>query len=404
MEMLETALAFSLVMTIFSTMVTAILEIVYRLLASRERLFVLTMERLFDQIIWPVVQQRLIEKSMEEMRTAFIQALTVNPVAEIEQKRRKWKDFGASKRLSGMNVMEFIERLGSTEIGKAIAAEGEVRMTAIVNDMSQKFDRFAKGAHDRLTQRSLGYSLWISFGLAFLLNIDAVNIFNFYMTNHKAREQIVAQRVQIENDVHFEQQRLEAQKASDSARAAVTVKADAEEELQQIEKRIDGLKEKIAALQSDGLPLGYDHFPGCAWQIRSGSVADGRCNVKDVNGDAGAWDGIWYNLENDTVAVLFWFASVLLGGLLVGLGAPFWFSVARGLSSALQVLKALKGSSSAKGSEGGIAEGNFPFVASPGESPPPRTPVEAFTTAIAAAPRSSGARLLLASDGTIGGQ
>lgn len=388
MRLLETALAFSLVMIIFSVMVTAIMEIIYRLLSSREKLFELTMERMFHQVVWPLVRKRLTEATMEQARIVFIHALTSNPVGDSDEKRRKLMDFGAPQGLTGLSVMEFMERLGSTEIGKAIAAEGEMRVTAIVNDISQKFERFSKGAKERLTQRSLGYSLWISFGLAFALNIDAVNIFHFYMTNQTARQQIIAQQLQIE----------EAKTVADS------VKTDAKADLVQIEEQIDGLKMQIAGLQSDGLPMGYDLYPGCARQIRSGSFADGRCAVKSDTADVGAWEGFVYNLKNDQLGMLFWFVSVLLGGLLVGLGAPFWFNVASGLSGALQVLKAFKGSSSAKDGEGTIGGGSLSLVANPGESPPPRTPVEAFTTAIAAAPRNSGSRILLASDGTIGGE
>lgn len=299
--------------------------------------------------------------------------------------------------------MEFMERLGSTDFGKAIAAEGSARMTAIINDLSQKFERFKRGANDRMTQRSLGYSLWISLGLAILLNIDAVNIFNFYLTNHKAREQIVAQHVQIENDAYYAQELLEALKASKSSENAKATETDVNEEIQQMEARLKGMMEKIATLQSDGLPLGYDLFPGCVGQIKTSSAADKRCNIKGVTGYAGVWAGIWYNLKNDTGGMLSWFASVLLGGVLVGLGAPFWFNVSRGLSSALQLLKALRGTASSNSGDGAnIAERSPSFPASIGESPPPRTPVEAFSTAIAAAPRNSGARLLLASDGTIG--
>jgi len=393
MSLVEAALAFALVMIIFSTMVSAIMEILYRLISSREKLFVLTMERLFDQTIWPLVRQRL--SAQEEARAVFIKAITTNPADEIDAKRRGILDFGAPKGITELSVMEFIERLASTEIGKAISEEGEKRVIAIVNDLSQKFSRFCKGASQRLTEQSLGYSLWVSFVLAFALNIDAVSIFHFYLTNQNAREQIIAQEDKIKESATTARNLLE-----DARRNAKSGSADANGELEQVNKRVAELQKEVEKLKTDGLPIGYDMYPGCTSHTKDKPFRDARCAGSMEEEGTGLIERIYSNAGRDRFGFAFWVLSVLLGGLLVGLGAPFWFDVASGLSRSLQLMKALKGTTEKKASE---TEGDQPAPASGGSAPPPRTPVEAFTTAIAALPVGSAGRAQVAPDGTIGG-
>jgi hypothetical protein len=103
--------------------------------------------------------------------------------------------------------------------------------------------------------------------------------------------------------------------------------------------------------------------------------------VKDVFGR------VW------SVGGIAWFLSVLLAGFLIGLGAPFWFDLARGLTRSAQLLRAV-----------GVGQKKEEAAAAPAAnvdssaSPPPRTPVEAFKVAIAAA-QPVRARMVLAANG-----
>jgi hypothetical protein len=135
-------------------------------------------------------------------------------------------------------------------------------------------------------------------------------------------------------------------------------------------------------VKSLGVPIGYELFPGCTRQTREGLKRDGNCAIPAEEKADGILDGVLYNISNNFVAFLLWLISVALGGLLIGLGAPFWFDVARGLSRSLQVMKALTPGTKSAGEEQQVATPS----AAAGASPPPRTPVEAFNTAIAALP------------------
>ena len=85
---------------------------------------------------------------------------------------------------------------------------------------------------------------------------------------------------------------------------------------------IRGMQAEVATLGNLGVPIGYGYFPYC--QPRSnGTQIDTACAGKERSGFAA------------------WFLSTLLAGLLIGLGAPFWFDLARGLSRSAQLLRAV---------------------------------------------------------------
>jgi hypothetical protein len=88
-----------------------------------------------------------------------------------------------------------------------------------------------------------------------------------------------------------------------------------------------------------------------------------------------------------------WFVSVLLAGVLVGLGAPFWFDLARGLTRSAQIMRA-----AGVGSKDEKKPAATVVVTKAGSSSPPQTPVEAFKVAIAAAQQAR-ARILLSPAG-----
>lgn len=367
MKWLEALLAFALTMIVFSTMVSVILEMIYRFLREREKLFVLMLERLFNQVLWPLVQQRLGQMDMADVRRKFVDALARNTAAadpDAAERRRGLRRIDNSK----LTVLEFAERLAGTDVGKAIAAEGQARVIAIVNDLAQKYERFCAGARTYLMERSLTWTLVISMLLAFALNIDAVVLFRSFVQDENLRQAMVARY-----DV-IVQEMKEAEAALAKAKTDAT--EDPKKNLEQIEARRKDLQRQLGEVIDVGLPIGYENFPGCLKPGIRTSVDVGDCTMpQEVKGFLG---GMWHNATQRTPQFLFWIVSVVLGGLLIGLGAPFWFDVAQGLSKSLQLLKAA-------GARERDKEEPAPLTTA-GVSPPPRNPVEAFTTAIAALP------------------
>ena len=388
MSWLEAFLAFALTMIVFSTMVTAVMEIVHRFLNSREAGFQLMVQRLFDQVIWPRVQRRLAGSDPDQLRARFVEAMTLNPVAADRQlpvggswAMVKRAGIHIANRVeptnvAGMSVMEFMERLADSEVGQALAMEGEAYVLAAINDLTQKYDRFCAGAKEVFYNKARVWSVAASFLLAFSINVDAVRLFRTYLQDQPLRQAVIEQQDSIEREMRVAQATLK-EVQSDTARGPAN-----KAELEKIESRIKDVQAGVTDLKTMGVPVGYDYYPWCAGKKSDGTFIDSQCPLASNNWTA-------------TLKFLAWVFSVLLAGLLIGLGAPFWFDLATGLSNSLKLLKAMgAGEKSEKGEETGRS-------VPAGADVPPRTPVEAFRTAIAASVAPKGTRLLLSPAGEI---
>lgn len=309
MDWLEAFLAFALTMVVLSTMVTAIMEVLHRLLRSREAGLQLMAARLFDHVIWPRVQSQLGSHNKEQERTKFIEAITSNPVA-----------LGTSPllkplmpdRIARSNVMEFMERLAGTDVGKALASHGEAYVTAAVNDLSQKYDRFAEGAAQLFYNKARALSVGISFLMAFAINVDAVRLFQTYLHDEPLRQAMIAQEERIVQQMTATEESLKRfQQNVDVEKVAGT---RAEAVLQGIKNEIEEVKDTFAGLTVLGAPLGHDYYPFC-----NGRKADGSYAAPDCSRHLPSFCLLGEE-EDCQISMRFWvwFGSVLLAGLLMG--------------------------------------------------------------------------------------
>lgn len=364
MQWLEAALAFALVMLVFATMVSTITEMILRALNSREAHFKIMVEEIYRKVLLPQVQRRLANINVD----SFLTDMTENPVDRPVSNTTLdwWRGRFLPRSATQMTVMEFMERLGSTDIGRAIHAEGQARVNDVINDLAQKYERFCAGTRARFAAKAQLWGVPIAIILAFGLNVDAVRVFNTFLSDSKVRAAVIAQQEVIEANAVLAQDKLqktleEIVKKQDAV-AANPGNEQARKDMQQLADDAKGIVKAVGnevdTLWGLGVPVGHTLFPYC--QAPAG-LQKAPCGTAT----AGDWLG--------------WAFSTLLAGLLIGLGAPFWFDLAQGLTKSLQLLRALKPSS--KDEE---QKPEQPQQAVSGADPPPRNVVEAFTRAASA--------------------
>lgn len=395
MNWLEAMLAFALTMVALSTLVTAIMEVFHRFARSREAGFQVMTQKLFDEVIWPRLGSRG-SMDQDQARIEFIRALTRNPVATTSTGTANGKSRGkllapistvwegitntfAPDRVAGMSAMEFMERFAGTQIGKKLATEAGDYVSTAINDLAQKFDRFGAGASQLFYHKARAISVGVSIVLAFTVNVDAVRLFQSYLHDQPLRQRV------IEKQEQFGEKMRDTTAALEKVASDPTAK-DSKSELDAIKKGLADVQAGIGDLRTLGVPIGNDYYPWCEGKNENSGFTDSACKSQPDS---------FYELLK-TSEGWGWFGSVLLAGLLIGLGAPFWFDLASGLSKSLGVLKSLGVGENAKTEE----------KATPpeGADVPPRTPVEAFKTAAAAEAPSLGPRIPLSPTGeTTGG-
>lgn len=379
MKWLQATLAFSLIMLVLATIVTIILETAYRALLTREKGFRLMMERLFDEVLKPRVAHLLRGVTLAEAREHFLNTVTRNQA--YDQRFNRVRALIQPDQLAGMSMMEFADRLADTAVGKAIARGGSEYVDNAINDLAQKFDRFGAASSQRFQDHARFWCVLASILLAFIANVDAVRVFQDLLHDDQLTSGIIERYgAAVEDGAQRPRDLKESLDLMNELHAQDVI---GEDELKTFKANMATAQLKVTELREAGLPITIQAWPFCSGILGdTQKPADPKCTaVTDLTSSSGV------------IELVSWFLSVLLAGVLVGLGAPFWFDLARGLTRSAQILRA-----AGIGGKDDKKPAATVVVAKESASPPPRTPVEAFKVAIAAA-QPARARILLSPAG-----
>jgi len=416
MNWLQAALAFALVMLVLATIVTVILETGYRLLLTRERGFCLMMGRLFDEVLGPRVAQRLRGITIAQARAQFLDAVTTNQA--YERRLNPLRELIQPNRLASISMMQFADRLADTEVGKAIARAGAEHIDAAINDLSQKFERFGAAASQRFQDHARFWCVLASVLLAFVVNMDSVRVFQSLLHDDVLTSGVIAKYGSaVDENASRPASATEALKAIDALHDEKLVTDD---EVTRFKQNVAATQMKLVELRDTGLPMTVEYWPFCTGVLgntgrsaqaespegspaSNAAIAPAGAEPKAVDSKCKAVTrklfsfegvgGVFGRLWSAGPGGIAWFLSVLLAGFLIGLGAPFWFDLARGLTRSAQLLRAV-----GVGQKKEDAAAAPPASVDASASPPPRTPVEAFKVAIAAA-QPARVRMVLSANG-----
>ena len=87
------------------------------------------------------------------------------------------------------------------------------------------------------------------------------------------------------------------------------------------------MKAELEELTQLNLPIGWDYYPFCRRLAPTDATAEAGPAGAEIYSDS------LCNRERDSlVGYIAWALKALITGLLIGLGAPFWYDVARRLS------------------------------------------------------------------------
>jgi hypothetical protein len=402
MKWLQAALAFSLIMLVLATVVTLILETAYRALLTREKGFRIMMARLFDEVLKPRVAHLLRGVTLAQAREHFLDTVTRNQAYDEEFNRVR--GFIQPNQLASMTMMEFADRLADTAVGKAIARGGPEFVDNAINDLAQKFERFGAASSQRFQDHARFWCVLTSILLAFVANVDAVRVFQELLHDDQLTSGIIAQYgAAVEEGAQRPQDLKESLELMTQLRDQKVID---DADLKAFQDNIATAQLKVTELRDTGLPITVEAWPFCmgvlgdtgrskradsnlaaAPQAAAIKPADRKCAAVTAGASLKDVTEIARRIFSGDGAI--WFVSVVLAGALIGLGAPFWFDLARGLTRSAQVMRAAGiGSKDEKKPTATVV------VSKAGASSPPQTPVEAFKVAIAAA-QPIRARILL---------
>jgi len=430
MQLIEAALAFAITMLALSLVVSSFVEIIHRICSMREAGLKYMLGQMFDQVIAkylsddkvlalvnrsrPAAQPpiAIAEEAWKTFRDSFVERMSANrapmgvtpnatpadPAFQVAANPKHSFGLWNGRDLAAMTATEFMERLGSMDAGQAIVEARSATKDAVqdagtaaadainvaLKDIAQKFEAFGKEAGVYFEGRARLLSVVVAIALAFAAHVDAVDLFRTYLRDPNARAKVIEQSQAVT---------AQHKAAADAATALHLVDPKATLTPEEVKKQIETLKndwkEAIANANSTvrqyadlGVPLGWNDdrikrakTPAVwVWTCKDPNKPEDE-GIRSLWKDCGKnrWkEVVWFRVPFAPDVVLYLF----LGGLLVGLGAPFWYNAVTGLTN---IRNAGRGTASADAqTRAGVA------VAAQASTIQPATPVDVFRVSQAA--------------------
>ena len=296
---------------------------------------------------------------------------------------RKIIDLWSGRELSNISLTEFMHRLGSDELGdkivKAAGATGAV-VDTVLHDIAQKYESFGRDASEVFQRRARFLSVFVAVGIAFALHVDAVELFKTFMRDPAVRTAVIAQQGAIVQA--FAERQARALPPAPDAEVAPPNVAPTPSQAPMLGDQFATISRQLSSAQMQltdlGVPIGWTEdraqkagLVPLVWRCpNSASILNlwGLFTTCPVEKAATAFI---VQIPTEPSLLL----SLLLGGLLIGLGGPFWFDAVRSLASIRSVASDIAGASSLERTvAAAVVAGTVQ----------PVTPVDAFKVANAA--------------------
>ena len=429
MQLIEAALAFAITMLALSLVVSSFVEIIHRIFSMREAGLKYVLRQMFDQVlakyVAPTISRAVaadttiaaaarnerIRELLTGARTAFVERMSANrapmgvtpkatptdPAEQVANNPRRAFGLWSGRDLAAMTPAEFMERLGSIDIGQTIAdadaaatnaaqqagATAADAVNVVLKDVTQKFEAFGKEASVYFEGRARLLSVAVAIALAFLAHVDAVDLFKTYLRDPNARAKVIEQSEAVTAQYKAAKEAADALKAidpKDASAAPPDVKAQMEKIKQDWTEAIGKADATVKQYADLGVPLGWNDE-----RIERAKMYELVWTCKDPNKKEGeGFTSLWKDCGKNQWRREIWgqvptspgvWFYLFLGGLLVGLGAPFWYNAVTGLTN---IRNAARGTTSAD------AQTRAAVVAAGAGTTQPATPVDVFRVSSAA--------------------
>ncbi len=346
-ELLDAALALVLTLGALGTIVTMLMELIFRVFCIRAR-FLKTMIQdyvLPEVLNIPIVKTAFAaatgaaptEETAKAAERKLVEAIIGNPAEKVSLERRIIGPGGAYERITLEHFLSrLIEETGLR--GRIDTARAEVRAALV--ESARIFDKMSGATVTSFATRARGWSLVIGIILAFAANVDGLRLFETYRDSPETALAIIADQddlaaadaaatdsfraaLALEAEVRALEEKYRSANETEKAAAREALVAKQQElaklaDPEAMRQLLAGSADILKNLQDRNLPIGWQQFPYCQ---KAGAAADALC---------GSDQGPDY---------VFWFFRVLVTGLLIGLGGPFWFDVAKRLAAVRTVIR-----------------------------------------------------------------
>jgi hypothetical protein len=334
MAWLDALLAFAITMMVLSTIVSAVVEAGHGLLNQRVKGLERLMEHMFDKVIAPRLAGHM---PADLTGSRFVKQMTDLRWVPVETNasslKKYWygivRKFRRTDKAQELTTLEFLERLAESPVGASVLErsvklkDNDKTLGVFLEDLASKFEDFGEDASRYFARRARVFSVFVGFVLVFAINFSAIDVVKTLMQSESARTALIEQGDAIAAGLN---RQLAAE--AEARRKVLEDDPDANPvAVEEIEQKLQrSVNEGVRTLQQSQLLVGWQHAPWLAEKLPKGQ-------------SIGAWSRFWQWICRTPGEFARWLGSVFLGGLLVGLGGPFWFDTYRRLAAMSSVAK-----------------------------------------------------------------
>jgi hypothetical protein len=311
------------------------------------------------QVAYQLVRDSFVERMIANRAPVGMKAdltLAADPVQGTTKPGLRPGNIWGGRRVTQLIPTDFMERLGSIDVGDAIRkaatdAGGNAadNIDVALKDIAQKFDGFGKDAASYFEGRARMMSVIVAIVVAFAAHVDAVDLFKTYLRDPNARAKVIEQSQAVTAQYKAAKDAADALKQiapSDNA-APADVKAQVEQLKKDLKAAIGNVDATVTQYDDLGVPLGWttdrvnaakmwqlvwtcknDKGESEGWSTLRAKCRDDAEGYKDGPKNTQYRD-VWVQIPMSPGV---WF-YLFLGGLLIGLGSPFWYDAVTGLTN-----------------------------------------------------------------------
>lgn len=331
MQWLTALLAFATTMLIFAIVVSTFVEMLHRFMGLRAQGMRLMLENLYEQVISPRLTSG--DKPTAAAFATLImenRAMKTDAAGEGRGRISKFLHWLVDASvMTDIPVEVFTQKLADNRIVSAADNWSD----DVIADIGQKYEAFGKEVGTYFERRARVFSIIVAFLVAWAFYVHPYNLAVTYIKNPEVAQAVADKAA----DAHA-QYRLLAEKLENAQEAAAASGASTDELKQAIADfniKIDEAKAKSQELADMGVPVGW---PGSDVKIRTCFTAPGAGEAF-VAGFCRMALPLLGSTSIPSFGNIFW---LLVGGLLVGLGAPFWAQAVSSLTASRDVTAKIK--------------------------------------------------------------
>ncbi len=404
MKLLDVLLAFSITLAALATVVTVLMEALLRAVRMRKRNLLAALQLLNKELD---SQKYRLGLSPEE-RWQFIRDVVTNPARGLgERLNKKLAEIGTPEeglRYLGIkdpsvswtigfwvriltrikqclnigplkiyydkvSLEHVIRKLTNAKSVKEASLKAGEKTKTELERLARKYEEFGSAVSAQFKRRSQAYSIVVGILLALLANLDGLRILEAYRSDAELAAAVIAQQERFVADhaeamkrqTDYEKARDNYKKLKNDSNAkpaeieAASKKLDKYHSLEEIKEITEQARQQIANLTEMGVPIGWQYYPACPFGSDDDKwlTSDRYCQAIKLNvrkqcvfeSCEGPINRALTGLVYDTGGFFRWLMTAVFTGLLIGLGAPFWFDVVKRLTQFRQGLQKATSSS-----------------------------------------------------------